>query len=112
MTEPAIWLTLIGMGLVTYGLRLSVIALLPPDADLPLNLRRALRYVPPAVLSAIIATEVLLPGNLFSPNPLANPRLLAALVAFVVAWRSRSVLLTIAAGMLCFWGLGALFAAM
>jgi len=44
------WLTILGMVVVTYSVRLSVIALLG-DAQMPGALRRALRYVPPAALA-------------------------------------------------------------
>ncbi len=99
------WLpVLIVGGLLTFATRLSFIALLgrfePPEV-----VTRALRYVPPAVLSAIIFPEVLLRDGVFV-TPWANPRLLAGLVAAVVAWRTRNVLLTIAIGMLAFWVLG------
>jgi len=40
---------------------------------------------------------------------LGNFRLLAGLVGALVAWRTRNVLLTLAAGMLALWGLQALF---
>jgi len=39
-----IWLTVIGMALVTYALRASFL-LLPPQVETPALLRRALRYV-------------------------------------------------------------------
>ena len=45
-------LTIVGMALVTMGLRASFL-LLPPHVQTPEFLRRALRYVPAAVLTAI-----------------------------------------------------------
>jgi branched-subunit amino acid transport protein len=39
---------------------------------------------------------------------LANPRLIAGVVALVVAWRTRSVGLTLVIGMAVFWLLSAL----
>jgi len=91
-----IWLILIVAGLLTYLIRLSFIALLgkwtPPDW-----VSHALRFVPPSVLTAIILPELLIRDNQFLP---ANPRLLAGILAAVVAWRTKSVVLTIAAGMI------------
>jgi branched-subunit amino acid transport protein len=50
------------------------------------------------VLSAIIAPELVLrEGRLVAPW--ANPQLLAGVLAIVVAWKTRNVLLTILAGM-------------
>jgi branched-subunit amino acid transport protein len=104
-----VWLVLLTAGLITFGLRLSFIALFG-RLSVPSWLTRALRYVPPAVLSAIIFPDVLLPGGSLDLSPL-NPRLLAALVAALVAWRTRSLALTIVVGMgiLLFlqWALGA-----
>jgi len=106
MSRTALWLTIVGMGLVTYAIRLSVITLLG-RVELPPNFQRALRFVPPAVLSAIIFPEILRPGGTFYFSP-ANPRLIAGLIAGLVAWRTKNVLLTIAAGMVALWILQAI----
>jgi len=58
--------------------------------------------VPAAVLSAIIAPELLMPGGTFNLS-LGNERLLAGLVAVLVAWRTRNVLLTVGVGMGVLW---------
>ncbi len=92
-----IWLTIICAGLLTFLIRLSFIFLLG-RWPLPLRLARALRFVPPAVLSAIIFPEVLMHGGSLN-LAVDNLRLWAALLAALVAWRTRSVLLTIAVGM-------------
>ena len=52
-----LWLTMAGMALVTYALRASFL-LLPPGVETPALVRRALRYVPAAVLTAIWAPEL------------------------------------------------------
>lgn len=102
MSGIALWLTLLGMGLITYAIRLSFI-LLWGRVAVPTVVQRALRFVPPAVLAAIIFPEVLRPTGEWNFSP-ANPRLAAALVAALIAWRTRSALLTIAAGMAVLWG--------
>jgi len=84
-----LWTTVLGMALVTFALRASFL-LLPPGVALPALLRRALHYVPPAVLTAIWAPEVLV----------ADERLAAGVVAIAVAWRWRMTFATIAAGLL------------
>ena len=61
-----------------------------------------LRFVPIAVLAALCAIEVLLPGG--RPVPLlANPALPAIVAAFAVAAASRSLLGTVAAGVGSYW---------
>lgn len=96
-----LWLTIIAMGLVTYAIRLSLILLLG-RVEVPAGLRRALRFVPLAVLSAIILPEMVLPGDHVDLSP-GNPRLWAGLLAGLVAWRTRNIVLTIAAGMAVLW---------
>ena len=83
-----LWLTLIGMALVTFALRAAFLVL-PPGIELPAFFRRALRYVPAAVLTAIWAPEVLV----------KNEQLPAGVVAIAVAWRWRMTFATIIAGL-------------
>ena len=59
------------------------------------------------MLSAIILPELVLKGGELALG-WRNARLLAGLVAALVAWRTRNVLLTIAVGMAALWGLQAL----
>lgn len=96
-----LWLTVIGMGLITYAIRV-VLFLLLERVQLAPMVQRGLAYVPTAVLSAIIAPELLLPGGVLDLS-LANPRLLAGVAAAVTAWYTRNVLWTIALGMAALW---------
>jgi branched-subunit amino acid transport protein len=100
-----VWLLLFAMGAVTFLSRVSMIALLG-RIEIPAIVRRALRYVPPAVLSAIIAPALLRPAGPLDLS-LSNVRLLAGLAATVVAWRTRSVILTVVVGMGLMWLLSA-----
>lgn len=104
--ELAFWLLILGMGLVTYALRLGPLFLLD-RLNLPPTLWQALRFVPAAVLAALIAPEVLRPGGALDLS-FGNVRLLAGVLAALVAWRTRNVLFTIAAGMVALWILQAL----
>ncbi len=69
---------------------------------MPAWFRHGLRYVPPAVLAALITPELFSPGGSLDLS-FGNERLLAGALAFLVAWRTRSTWLTIAAGMLALW---------
>lgn len=71
-------------------------------------MRRALRFVPPAVLSALIFPELLLPGGTLDLS-LGNPRLLAGALAALVVWRTKNALLVIAVGMMALWVLQTVF---
>lgn len=92
-----IWLVMIAIGVITYATRLSFI-LLFGKMDMPGNLRRALRFVPATVLSAIIFPELLVREGALDLS-LGNERLLAGILAFLVAWRTKNAVLTILIGM-------------
>jgi len=96
-----LWLIIIGMGVLTYAIRLFMIVL-SGQIEIGANLQRALRFVPPAVLSAIILPEMILPGGTLDFS-LGNERLLAGIIAIAVAWFSKSLLWTVAIGMLSLW---------
>lgn len=99
-----LWILMIAVGLLTFLTRLSFIALLE-RIQLPPAFQRALRFVPIAVLSAIIAPEIGYLDNRLVLSP-QNPRLLAAMVATLVAYYTKNVVWTIVAGMAVFWILG------
>ena len=101
-----LWLIVIGMGLVTFGIRLVPIVLLG-RIEIPLIVQRSLRFVPPAVLTAIIVPELLYRNNQIDVS-LTNVRLLAGLIAIVVAWRTKNALITIGVGMIALWVLSAI----
>jgi branched-subunit amino acid transport protein len=92
-----IWLILLLGGALTFGMRFSFIYLLG-RLEVPETMRRALRFVPLAVLSAIIAPELVVQQGKLFLSPF-NFRLLAGGVAILVAWKTRNTLLTIVCGM-------------
>jgi len=100
MTDEA--LLIAGMALVTFATRYTMIALLN-RISIPTGLLRALRYVPAAVLTALIAPALVMPRGETLDLTWHNPHLVAGLTAILVAWRTRHLLLTIVAGMGTFW---------
>ena len=93
-----IWLVMLFGGLITFGIRFSFIYMFG-RFHIPETIRKALHYVPPAVLSAIIFPELFLRNQQLDLS-LGNHRLLAGLVAVVVAYVTKNTLVTILAGML------------
>jgi len=93
-----IWLIMLFGGLITFGMRFSFIYLFG-KLHVPETLRKALHYVPPAVLSAIIFPEIFLRDRQLDLS-LDNQRLLAGLIAVIVAYLTKNTLVTILAGML------------
>ncbi len=88
---------ILGMMLVTFAARYPVLALVG-RAPLPPLAVRALRFVPPVVLTAITVPAMLLPKQ--HPGiDLQNAYLWAGILSILIAWRTRNLLLTIALGM-------------
>jgi branched-subunit amino acid transport protein len=103
----SIWLVMLLGGLITFLIRFSLIYLFG-RFKIPETLGRALRYVPPAVLSAIIFTELFFREGTLNLS-LENTRLLASLIAILIAWISRNTLITIIAGMIALFVLQLIF---
>lgn len=93
----SLWLVILIVGLLTFGTRLSFILLIE-KLKLPGWFLRSLRYIPLAVLSAIILPELASRSSVVDLS-LRNPQFYAGTLAVLVAWRTRNVLLTILVGM-------------
>ncbi len=89
---------ILGMALVTFAVRYPVLALVG-NIPLPERVFQALRYVPPAVLAAIIVPALLMPDGDRLFIAADNARLIAGLAAALVAWRTKNLLITIVVGM-------------
>jgi branched-subunit amino acid transport protein len=99
MSQGLLWSTIIIIGLLTLGIRLSFIMFMG-KMQVPAIALRALRFVPVAVLSALIAPELFFSHNTLDLS-ISNVRLIAGIIAILVAWRTKNVLLTIFIGMAC-----------
>jgi branched-subunit amino acid transport protein len=95
-----LWIVIVAVGALNYLSRLSFIAFFASRAMPPL-LARALKFVPAAMLTALIVPMVLAGAHAGA----VNPRIPAAAIALVVAIFARSTLVTLAAGMLSLWTL-------
>jgi len=96
-----LWLVVIAAGLLTFLIRLSFISLLA-NREIPPIAQRALSFVPPAVMTAIVFPELLLRDGHLAAN-LDNHRLIAGAIAILVAWRFKKIMPTIVAGMAALW---------
>ena len=101
MSPLELMLTIVAMGVVTFGLRFSLI-ILSGRVRIPLVVRRGLRYVPPAVFAAIIFPDVVRPGGTLDLS-VDNPFLAAGLAAVVAARLSGNVFITVVVGMGVLW---------
>ena len=96
-----LWIVIVVVGALNYLSRLSFIAFFA-SRDMPPLLARALRFVPVAMLTALVVPMVLTPSAAGAFAGM-NPRIPAAIVAFVVGYFTRSTLKTLVAGMVSLW---------
>jgi branched-subunit amino acid transport protein len=96
-----LWVVIVAVGALNYLSRLSFIAFFA-SREMPPLLARALKFVPAAMLTALVLPMVLTPS---AAGALAgvNPRIPAAVVAAVVAYFTRSTLKTLGSGMAALW---------
>jgi branched-subunit amino acid transport protein len=96
------WIVILVVGALNYLSRLSFIALFA-HIEMPPFVARALRFVPATMLTAIVVPAVVF----IAPSTLAfsytNPKLVAALVAALIAWRTKSPTATMVGGMVALW---------
>ncbi len=90
-----------GMAGVTFSIRY---VLLPLSGRIKFSdsMQRALRYVPPAVLTAIIVPAALIPDGRTLQLTWTNPYLVGAVLTVLIGWFGKHLLLTIVGGMVGF----------
>lgn len=97
MDQSTVFLTIMGMLLVTYLPRLLPVWLLA-TRKLPEVVITWLRYVPAAVLAAMLFPAILLQGQKLYLRP-ENLYLLAFFPTLLVAWKTKSLFGAVVAGM-------------
>lgn len=103
MSNVEIWLVIIGLTLVTILMRSSFL-MLGDHFPLPERVQHGLRYAPVCALVALITPELFVMQGALDVS-LSNPKLVAGLVAGVIALATRSMIAAMAIGMLVFTAL-------
>jgi branched-subunit amino acid transport protein len=90
-----------GMFIVTFSIRYI---LLPFSGRIRFSpgMQRALSYVPPAVLTAIIVPMALMPDGHTLQVSMANPYLVGTVFTTLIGWFSKNLMITIVGGMAVF----------
>jgi branched-subunit amino acid transport protein len=96
MDQTRVFLTLVGMGLVTYLPRLLPVWLLS-SRRLPAAVVTWLRYVPASVLAAMLFPAIFTQQGALNLQP-GNLSLWAALPTLLVAWKTRSLFYAVVTG--------------
>lgn len=92
----AAWLTIVLAGIGTFSMRASFLVLAHRMVRVPPRVHRILRQIPPAALAALVLPAFLRPeGHL----QFVSAQLGAGILAGLVAWRTRNVILTLVVGM-------------
>ncbi len=99
--SAAEWLMIAGMTAVTFGVRYVLFALADRIRMAPW-IEASLKFIPPAVLTAITLPAVLLPTGEWHLSP-ANAHLVAAVVAATAGVLTRNLLATIGIGLAAFF---------
>ena len=95
------WLSIIIAGIITYCMRMTMIALVDRDL-LGEKVKEVLAYVPSAVFPAIIFPGIFINdyGAFIEMN---DPKIFGAIVAILVGYFSRNVIATILSGLSSYW---------
>jgi branched-subunit amino acid transport protein len=96
------WIAIAGVALSTFLLRASFLVFVDPHR-FPHWFRHALKFVPAAVLAAIVAPGLDLRGGGAIELPPANLRLVAGLIAMAATFRVRNTVAAVATGMAALW---------
>lgn len=99
----SVWLLILALAGVTLLERLSFL-LWSDRWTMPDWAERGLAYVPVTVLAALILPSIMRNNGAIDLS-LVNPKLIASVVAVLLIWKTRNVLLTIVVGMIVFWGM-------
>ena len=97
MDQKIIFLTILGMGVVTFLPRLLPVWVLS-SRKLPPLVIAWLRFVPVAVLAAMLLPALLIQNDALNLH-MSNIYLWAALPTFLVAWKTRSLFGSVVVGM-------------
>ena len=103
MSELSQWGLFLLIDAGTFAIRLSFIEFYG-SLRIPPLLRRALLYVPASVLAALVLPAVVYPDRQAAFD-WSNPQIPAAILAGLVAWRTKSTLLTLVVGLGALWAL-------
>ena len=97
-----IWLVMIVGGIFTFGTRFVMLSGWVAHG-LPRWLIDALAFVPIAVLTAILVPAVLIDPATQQIIVIGNARIVAAVVATIIALLTRNVIATISSGLATLW---------
>ena len=95
------WISIIIAGLLTYFTRMAMITLVSREM-LSERVKEVLAYVPSAVFPAIIFPAIFI-NDYGTFVEIYDPKIFAAIIAVIVGYFSKNIILTILSGLISYW---------
>ena len=103
MDSTYVWAAIFSMTAVTYGPRAFPLLFLS-KADLPKWFDTWLRYIPTTIFGALIFSEIFVKENGLD-LALTNIELLVSIATFILAYKMKSLAVTVFFGLTLYWGM-------
>lgn len=101
MQTGTLWLIIFITGLGTFLMRVSLIELYGKIKMHPL-LEKSLRFIPSAIFAALMVPALVYNNEIIDLS-FTNYRLMAGIIAAIIAWKAKNVLLTTLVGIGALW---------
>ena len=95
------WISIIIAGLLTYFTRMAMITLVSREM-LSERVKEVLEYVPSAVFPAIIFPAIFI-NDYGTFVEIYDPKIFASIIAIIVGYFSKNIILTILSGLISYW---------
>lgn len=104
MNNNYILFTIIGMAIVTYIPRVLPM-LIFSKKEMPEDLKEIMKFIPVAILSSLVAKDIFFNGDNLELY-LTNPKIIASLIVLLIAYKFKSIGISIATGIISIYLLG------
>lgn len=104
LSDMKIWILIIGMGIVTYLPRMMPL-LIFSKKNIPPWLESWLKFIPVGIFSALVFPNIFIRNQMFSMT-INNIELISSILVFAIAFRTRSLGLSVVVGIISYWILG------
>ena len=104
LSDMKIWILIIGMGIVTYLPRMMPLLIFSKN-NLPPWLESWLKYIPVGIFSALVFPNIFIRNQMFCMT-INNIELISSILVFAVAFKTRSLGLSVIVGIISYWVLG------
>ncbi len=104
LSDMKIWILIVGMAIVTYVPRMIPL-LIFSKINLPPWLESWLKYIPVGIFSALVFPDIFIRNQMFSMT-INNIELISSILVFAIAFKTRSLGLSVIVGIISYWVLG------